>query len=691
MAYKLNRYLNLQFTNPNAPRVVLYPNNTEAAELFNHHSNGENVVKVADCLADDASVLPMPSVLMRELDAKINALDCRAVVVGLDGYLSLLNAEAVILCMLELRNRLDAGVLNADYLLSVQRQANFEPRYLESRRVIIIEGNVPEPQQLHIQAYPDKWVKTDGFVGYKALLSHKDFQYEPFGEHKLILKDLTAPQAGTGSAVTFKPGVREVASQYYNYIDADLDEATLEALLMKCAESGKTPDVYLDEAFGATFMTVQLALKRLLALSADNLWSAYIRLLRRRLPGDSYISKVLSDTVSPGSLLRKYVVDTAVTVLSDANADKYAVERAEALNTTGEKDYESLIIEFIGRTRERSDVLPFLNCKTTAERVEILRRASLADLSHGLPRQYGDLFPTLADYFSADFDYGDPAVTEYFKEYRQLKVSGKITDSFMKRSFDFVVPKEYPTRDALIAQFAGQTDTALLVVDAMGAEYMPLLAAMSQRREMNIELQAVAQAKLPTETAFNKIRWDEARRLPEIKSMDNIVHNGAANHEPSIPERNFEAALRVFESEIMNRIADGLTKFARVVVTADHGATRLAVIAWDERKVSTLPWDKERAGEPGDWRYSLAPQGTQRPPEFESEYSPDRKETYWIVRGYNRLPKQGGKLYELHGGATLEERLVPVTVFTKNAVAQAPQRIAKKITADLEDEWAGII
>jgi hypothetical protein len=44
---------------------------------------------------------------------------------------------------------------------------------------------------------------------------------------------------------------------------------------------------------------------------------------------------------------------------------------------------------------------------------------------------------------------------------------------------------------------------------------------------------------------------------------------------------------------------------------------------------------------------------------------------YWVVRGYNRLPKSGGKKNELHGGATLEERLVPVIVFKKGAVLES--------------------
>ena len=688
VAYTMNRYLQLTFSKPNAPRVIVYPNNITAAQLLNHHRNGANVVKVSDCLSHEDMTLPMPNVLMSALDAKITSFNCRAVVIGLDGYIALLNADAVTALMSELRNRLDVDVLNADYLLSVHSKPDFAPRYQESRSVVLIDGDEEELEPLSIQAYSDKWVKSGGYYGYKELLSQNAFQYEPSGEHTLTLKDLTEAQAGIGNAVTFVLGTRDVAAQHYG-IDADLGDNTLEFLLTNAAESDITAEVYLAEEFGATYSNIRLALKRLLELPSDNLWSAHIWSLRRRLPSNSYIAKVISEKVTRDNLLWKYVVDTAITVLSDANANKYATERAEAMTAVG-VNYESLIVEFIGQTAENPDALPFLNCGTTAERVEIVRRVSSEDLSYGLPKQYGELFPTLADYFSS-FDYDDEAVTAYFKEYRCLKVSSTITDGFIKRAFDFVIPKAYLTRDAVIAELSGQLDMALLVVDAMGAEYMPLLISMAKRRGMNIESQAVVTAKLPTETVFNPIKWEETRTLPEIRSIDNIVHNGVVKHEASIPKRNFAETLRVFETEIMTRLADGLTKFARVVVTADHGATRLAVIARSENKGTTLPWDKERDGEPKDWRYSLAPQGVIRPPEFESEYFPDRKETYWIVRGYNRLPKKGGKLYELHGGATLEEQLVPVVVFSKNAITQVPKQPGKKATADVVDAFEDLI
>jgi hypothetical protein len=675
------------FSKPNAPRVIVCPNNTTAAQVLNHHkSRRATVIKAADCLSDDDTHLPMPNVLMRAVDAKIQALTSRAVVVGLDAYLALLDAEGVTAFLSELRIRLDENVLNADYLLSAHSNLNLVPRYEEARSVVFIEGNEEELEALRIMAYSDKWVKSGGLVGYKQLLGQLD-QYEPSGNYTLILPNLTDKQAGIGNAVSFVLDTRDVAAQLFG-LDAELTDATLEFLLSKSAENGQSAENYLEGLFGTGNINTRLALKRLLELPNDSVWSAHIWSLRRRLPSDSYIAKAISGSgdVTRDNLLWKYIVGSAIAVLSDVNSKKYAAERAEALKAIG-SDYESLIVEFIGQTKEMGDALQFLNCGTNAERVEIVRRASKEDLSYGLPKQYAELFPTLADYFSTAFEYEDDATTAYFSEYRRFKVSSSITDSFVKRAFDFVVPKTYPTRDAVMAELQTQSDVALLVVDAMGAEYMPLLLALAKRRGMNVESQAVVTAKLPTETVFNPVKWDEARILPEIKSIDNIVHNGAAKHEASIPERNFAETLRIFETEIMNRIADGLTRFARVVVTADHGASRLAVIAHNEGKGTTLPWE----GQPDDWRYSLAPQGVPRPPEMEQEYFPETKKTYWIVRGYNRLPKMGGKLYELHGGATLEERLVPVVVFTRNAVAEVPMQLVKKATPDVVDAFEGLI
>lgn len=689
MTYTLNSYCQASFKTPNVPRAIIYPNNTTAAKLLKHHKKDMTIIEAADCISNENTNLPSPIALMSFIDAKIRELSTRAVVVGLDAYLSLLNADGVINFMSELRHRLDDKLLNVDYLLSVNKKPNFPPRYQEGPEVVLIyedeTDSDEEPHEaLSVQAYSNKWVRSNAVCGWKNLLKQMG-QFEPYGEYTLILPDLNEKQAGIGNVVTFVIDIHEVAMQRYS-LDAEFDDVTLEQLLLKLADSGQSAESYLETLFGIESINTRFALKRLLEMPDDNLWPAYIWALRKRLPTDSYISKVISEGVTHDNLLWKYAVGSAISVLSEAKAKKYAAERSEALKAIG-SDYESLIVDFIGQTKESNDALQFLNCGTNAEHIEIVRRASQDDLSFGLPKKYEELFPTFADYFSNDFKFEDEATNEYFNEYRRYKVLNKITDSFVKRAFDFVIPNIYQTRDSAIAKLQTQPDTALLVVDAMGAEYMPLLLALAKRRGMNIELQTLVTAKLPTETAFNSIKWDEARTLPEIKSIDNIVHNGASKHEASLPERNFAETLRMFETEIMTRIADGLTRFSRVVVTADHGASRLAVIAYNEGKSKTLYWD----GQPDDWRYSIAPNGVNRPVELDQEYFPETQKTYWIVKGYNRLPKKGGKLYELHGGATMEEQLVPLVVFTRSIVAEVPKPQEKNTAKDLVDEFEGLI
>ena len=681
----LNQYISEDYSSQGLPRIVVYPNNTIAAQLLNHYKyQGRAVVKVSDCIPVNDSHLPMPNVLMRAIDSAIQLRDCRAAVVGIESYLSLLDNEGVAALLTELRSRLDSGVPNADYLISSHRPLNFLPRYQESRNLVFIEGIEGRSQPLEISAYSDKWVKPSEIAGYRTLLERMGI-FEPKGEYTLVLAGLTDRQAGIGNAITYVLELRDVAKRYYG-IDAALDEDVLGLLLAKLAETGQSAENYLQNLFGLENINVRLSLKRLVEMPHDGLWQAYVWLLRRMLPSDSYIAKVISLEVTQDNLLNKYVVTAAASILSEPFAKRFALERLEALRVMG-TEYESLIVEFVGITKDASDALPFLNCRTISERIEIIRRASKEDLRNGLPKQYAEIFPTLADYFSA-YEYGDNATTEYFKEYRRLKVLSSITDDFVKQAYDVAIPKFYRSRDAVLGELQKQTDIGLVVVDAMGAEYMPLMINLAKRRSMNVESHFITVANMPTETSFNQIRWDRSRRLlPDIKCLDNVVHDGAEKHEASTPERSFAETLRLFESEVMNRISEGLARFARIVVTADHGASRLAVISWEENKCSTLPW----SGQPDNWRYSSALPDTTRPEELVQAYYPETGSTYWIVRGYNRLPKMGGKIYELHGGATLEERLVPIVVFARNVDAEVQTQFEKKSSADVTDEFEGII
>lgn len=490
--------------------------------------------------------------------------------------------------------------------------------------------------------------------------------------------------------MTFVTGIRDIAMRFYGF-DAHLDDAVLEQLLLDCVQCGQTPDAFLVERIKKENCNLRLALKRLLALRQDSLWPAYVWYVKKSIPEQSYMAEVLSEEGDAEKLLWNYAVGAALHVLSDGNAHKFAFERAEGLKALQDStQIEPLIIEFIASAKEREDALPFLNCGTFSEKVEIVRRAAKEEFTHELPKLYGELYPTLLDYLSP-YDWGNRTITAYFQEYRRLKLSDTLTDVFATQAYDTLLPDGIPARDSVLEPLRPQTDTALLVVDALGIEYLPILTALAKRYGLHLEPPKTTSANIPTETKFNPIQWDPQRTLAPVKGLDNIVHDGTEKHEAASPERCFAATLQKIESDVLNRIVDGLIRFSRVVVTADHGSSRLSVIASRDGKSKTLPW--KPGEEPLDWRYSTALEDVQRPEECESQYVPDSGETYWVVRGYHRLPKKGGKKYALHGGASLEERLVPVLVFSKDIDADTvvTKPPVEKRAAELKDEFEGLI
>ena len=689
MPYTLNEYHKHRETN--VPRIEIYSSNSAAASLLSKHKeSGCDVLPVSDCVPSDAVSLPMPNAVIAVMDSKIKAVNKRIAVTGIDAYLALLSIENVRLFFAALRTRIDAGKMNVVYLMSHAHNPKSyftNPKYIESLDVVEINEGYDLFAPPKVEVVSSKWVNPVNNLGsFKDLLIKLEMYFIPTAEQcVLCLTDLRPGKAGLNDTVMFYTGIIKTAEQFYG-ITADLKPDTLEILISKAREKSMTPEAVIEDELGKENIDNRRFLFRLRELPDDALFSAYVWMLRKRMPSDAYAAKVLSSEITHANLLRKYIVDAAISLLGNDEAKRYAAERAEVIKSLGnEKD--TPINDFITQTQEDDYALAFLNCGTKAELRELIRRVSKFDLVTGLPDVFKRLCPSLADYLSTEFDYGNTDLTIYFKEYRRFKIRNTITEEFVQKAYDYVLPDSFPAREAILLPLSADVKTSLLVVDGMGAEYLPLMLSMAKRHGMNIESYDIACSKLPSSTTpFNPIMWESDRMLDSIREIDNIAHNGEAKHENCPHYRNLAAVFHEFETEIFPRIAAAFEQFSRVVVTADHGSSRLAVLAHENKLIEDLPWDKQHNGEPLDWRYSYAPSDKPKPPEFIREYYPDSDKTYWIVRGYNRLPKPGGKKNELHGGASLEERLVPIIVFTQEKVAVKPKQLGKKTAEQIVEK-----
>jgi hypothetical protein len=681
MTYTLNGYY--KYANSTSARAEVYSNNdTATALLARHLQTGVCEINVSDCIDTQTLTLPMPNFLMPILDSKISAADKRVVITGIDSYLSLIGDKDRKAFMTALHSRIDDDKMNVVYLISKNKfdSSSFtNPKYENSLQIVHIGSEGQYLTEPSISVVSNKWVKQQGNpTDWHSLLKTLG-QFEPTGDYTVVLYNGTKIQAGLSENVAQITDIVSIAQRFYG-LPSSLGEAVLEKLVVDCRKDNIAVRNLLESRFGIENATTRLALKRLFELRNDELWSAYVWYVKQVIDNDSYLAKVLSDSITSDSLLRCYVCSAAIEFINDENAVTYVKERVAAIKELGDET-ASLINEFISSVKSQSDniVAHWLNCGTQAENIEIVRRVAKSDLTVGLPQLWRNSYPLLTDYLSEEYDYGNSNMNAYFRDYRRLKVVDTVSEEFVKRAYDTVLSNSFILRDSVIQELSVDTSAALLVVDGMGAEYYPLLLSLAKRHFLNVESATVAAVRLPSSTEYNEIDWNKDRLLDSVRGVDNVSHSGAEKFESNTPEQNIVATLSKFEA-VIKRIVDALTKYKRVVVSADHGSSRLVVIAQEEELNRTLPWK----GEPTSCRYSIAPMNEQRPPEVESYYDADNNITYWVVRGYNRLPKKGAM--SVHGGATLEERLVPIIVFTGPKTVQETKPIGKKSVEQLVEK-----
>lgn len=678
--YSLNEYFLYSNTNTGI-RIEVYPDNTIAGKLFAKHAEtGYIEIKIADCIDESSSDIPLPNDLMHELDKKIKGTKQPVIVTGIDSYLFLLNNRNRDSFMIALKKRFDTINQSVIYLISSTLfiDKHFKnPKYYDSLMIVYLtgeDGYVEQAVQETVTVLPSEWANNDTAIGWKQLFN-KIGKYLPTSSYKIALMNSRNIQAGLSDNVISLFNLVDIAEKLYG-IPKILPEACIKEILKECKiRSNNCSLQVVEEIFGKENLNPSYTLKRLNELKNDIKWHAFIWYLKKSLDKDSYIYHVICDnTTNSENLLHKYIV-TSKDLILNAKNNIFREERKKAILELGTYS-EPLIIEFIQSIKNEANsiVLPWLNCNTKSEHIEIIRRIANENISYGLPEITKNIYYILSDYLTDEFEYPVKELSNYFRKYRTQRITENISMDFVDTAFNVCVPPEIEKRDSVLNRYRSETDTALLVVDGMGAEYYPLILSLAKRSGISIEYKTIAEVRLPSSTEYNNIHWTNGTTIKSIHEIDNISHVGEKKYESCSYEENMVAILEEF-NRIINIISKELNTFSRIVLTADHGSSRLAVIAHEKGLSKTLSEYKN----PEDWRYMIV-SGTEaeRPDFFETHYDTEHETTYWVVKGYNRLPKKGGKLC-VHGGATLEERLVPVIVFTREHIIEPEVEIEKPV------------
>lgn len=658
-------------------RVVIVPPGERLTTIHRLlKESGCSVLRLSDLVTEDAW-LPMPHELFERISDVIKKRigdGIPLILLGFTGYLALLSDEKKRAAIFALREWIDSTIGNEIVCLlhdgfnisSIIKDVFKNPRYRQGRQLIVIK---PDSDAHQFTASCTEVIIVGASLvtlipgGCDSL--HNYLRYvEDYSNDSSIQRIVVAsekPLSGLSSEVQQLVCLQDVARVFYDVKDPDLSEEALHwiCVLAKEKSAQKTLPEILKSIF---FPDVEITNRVLCVLDRcrDIEREVILWLIKQVAPKGSYLELVVSqEGVFAGNFRSAYVI-SAVDCLDSSGL--YADERKRAIQEANVRMSDADIRLFIEHCamESTSRVAPWLNCGTSPEKAELLRRCfDDGIVSNAIKAVY----PEVAAYLNDALLFDELALSEYFAEYRELKMTDRVTQEFCEKA-RFLTPRSpVQSRDALVQQFVADNQCALLVVDAMGVEWLPMLLVIAQEGNLGVESLSICEAVLPTTTKFNNIHWPSSeRRLPDIKRFDNIVHNGIEAHETRLSEENLAAALDVIGNEVMPRLKIGLKKFERVLVTADHGSSRLAMLARRSEPMLARTLDCEVGAEITDWRYRKRAEQSECPPELEETLDGQ----HWVVRGYDRLPKKGGgQSFELHGGATLEERLVPVVIFSR--------------------------
>lgn len=324
-----------------------------------------------------------------------------------------------------------------------------------------------------------------------------------------------------------------------------------------------------------------------------------------------------------------------------------------------EKFPESDIANFVVNNRQVvAESIYKLTDGTRVEREEIVAWIS----NNGVVPQLEGIYPTLASYLKK-YVFKCPELadllTDYFEAYKRQKLSNQLEPKFLEKVDELALSRQFnhlPTRDEIM-DGVDKSGTYLYWLDALGVEYLSLIEALVQKKGLSIHIN-IARAELPTVTSINRAFFDtwqgEKNGNNGDKDLDDVKHKDAGGYNFTDNELPIHLAREL--DIIVAMIDKAATELAlrhckRFLIVSDHGASRLAVLRRKEEK-----YDAGTSGEHSGRCCKL----------FQSHDLPFAavENGYLVLADYGRFKGSRAANVEVHGGASLEEVVVPVIELT---------------------------
>lgn len=347
-----------------------------------------------------------------------------------------------------------------------------------------------------------------------------------------------------------------------------------------------------------------------------------------------------------------------INYLRDDKFDRFYEERKRILTTIKAVPTENFWSQL--SSLSRIDALSCLTCLTDIEQktiFEIIADFSYQQRNKVIPiLQY--VYPSLFYYLQNDKQPNSADLSsdheQYFNEYKWLKATDTLSEEFIAKVKRIASEKgssvfQMESRNHYVTEHYDDR-TSILFVDGMGVEYVDYLAHLFSdldEQQYSVKFEA-GFCTLPSITEINKDFMNGRNTVePPVRELDELKHANNAHPESLIKQFHILDGLK-------NRVLGLLVgNIHRIIIAADHGTSRMAVKVRNTKYDNVYP----KPADVSIYKYGRFCEGTEDEPKYPTAINYNER---LIFADYSRFVQTGAPIDEIHGGASLEEWIVPI-------------------------------
>ena len=412
-----------------------------------------------------------------------------------------------------------------------------------------------------------------------------------------------------------------------------------------------------NDEFGS-FQALEMAIPNYVEFNENKKWLYFLALKVFGSPNNAYLDFISKKIDNSQSLIRCIFRGLLEVKYTENNYEKLYKERKSIILKLGNpKDEAADYCKYILQKEENA--IYYLTDNTQQEKEEIIKLISqyYQDCSKNeLEKILHIVYPDLYNYLQ-DYNYDNDILNRYFSLYTHSKVINKVIPELESIMSEQAISREYNVmlQPRTVEMYnIDKSDSQLYFMDAMGVEYLSYIISKCKEKHLIANVN-ICTSNLPSITCMNKEFIQEFEqagiKINSIKDLDELKHHGVNNYDYTKQKMPYHI---IRELEVLDETLDNIDgkliqgECSKAIMVADHGASRLAVIHETENM-----WEMVSSGEHSGRCCPVDDADVQS--EFATE-----ENGFWVLANYDRF-KGGRKAnVEVHGGATLEEVVVPI-------------------------------